>query len=129
MRNGKLYGGVIPPDVNVLRVRDMELGEVSELKIIALTNHPVGKYAALHNHPSHLMDTPWHEAEPSYDKPVRPKKKHEVNQTYPACLPGPPLSVKYTGLVKPAIKVWTEKITGYSCMVIFQTSNYTLTFI
>ena len=102
----------------------MELGEVSELKIIALTNHPVGKYAALHNHPSHLMDT--HETqstEQSYDKPVRPKKKHEVNQAYPACLPGPPLNVKYTGLVKPAIKVWTEKITGYSAMVIFQTSN------
>ena len=104
----------------------MELGEVSELKIIALTNHPVGKYAALHNHPSHLME-PAHGTEPpptsTYDKPVRPKKKHEVNQAYPACLPGPPLSVKYTGLVKPAIKVWTEKITGYSCMVIFQTST------
>ena len=43
LKNGKLYGSIIPPDVNSLRVRDVSLGEKIELQLIALTEHPVGK--------------------------------------------------------------------------------------
>ena len=43
LKNGKLYGSIIPPDVNSLRVRDVTLGEKIELQLIALTEHPVGK--------------------------------------------------------------------------------------
>lgn len=43
LRNGKLYGSIIPPDVNSLRIRDVSLGEKITLQLIALTEHPVGK--------------------------------------------------------------------------------------
>lgn len=43
LKNGKLYGSIIPPDVNSLRIRDVSLGEKLSLQLIALTEHPVGK--------------------------------------------------------------------------------------
>ena len=43
LRNGKLYGSIIPPEVNSLRIRDVSLGEKVTLQLIALTEHPVGK--------------------------------------------------------------------------------------
>jgi hypothetical protein len=43
LKNGKLYGSIIPPDVNSLRIRDVSLGEKLTLQLIALTEHPVGK--------------------------------------------------------------------------------------
>lgn len=43
LKNGKLYGSIIPPDVNSLQIRDVTLGEKIELQLIALTEHPVGK--------------------------------------------------------------------------------------
>lgn len=43
LKNGKLYGSIIPPDVNSLSIRDVILGEKIELQLIALTEHPVGK--------------------------------------------------------------------------------------
>jgi hypothetical protein len=52
------------------------------------------------------------------------KYASNIHPAYPGCLPGPALSVKFTGIVKPAAKLWTERITGYSAMVIFQTSKY-----
>ena len=105
VKNGKLYGDVISPDVTVYRITDLDLGEVVELRMIALTNHPVGKYAGV-----------------SATSNDDTKRKCELNYNYPSCRPGPPLVVKFTGLVKPAIKVWTEKVSGYTAMVVFQTS-------
>jgi len=43
LKNGKLYGSIIPPEVNSLRIRDISLGEKVSLQLIALTDHPVGK--------------------------------------------------------------------------------------
>lgn len=43
LKNGKLYGSIIPPEVNSLRIRDVSLGEKVCLQLIALTEHPVGK--------------------------------------------------------------------------------------
>ncbi|GFR62047.1 fibronectin, partial [Elysia marginata] len=43
LKNGKLYGSIIPADVNSLRIRDVTLGEKIDLQLIALTEHPVGK--------------------------------------------------------------------------------------
>ncbi len=50
------------------------------------------------------------------------KSMSNIHQYYPGCLPGAALSVKFTGLVKPVSKLWTERITGYSAMVIYETS-------
>lgn len=44
LKNGKLYGSIIPADVNNLRIRDIYLGEKVSLQLIALTEHPVGKF-------------------------------------------------------------------------------------
>jgi hypothetical protein len=43
LKNGRLYGSIIPPEVNSLRIRDVSLGEKVALQLIALTEHPVGK--------------------------------------------------------------------------------------
>ena len=43
LKNGQLYGSIIPPEVNSLRIRDISLGEKVSLQLIALTEHPVGK--------------------------------------------------------------------------------------
>ena len=43
MKNGKLYGSIIPADVHSLRVQNLSLGERVELQILALTEHPVGR--------------------------------------------------------------------------------------
>ena len=43
LKNGKLYGSIIPPEVSSLRVRDVTLGDKIELQLIALTEHPVGR--------------------------------------------------------------------------------------
>ena len=45
MKNGKLYGSIIPADVHSLRVQNLSLGERVELQILALTEHPVGRGA------------------------------------------------------------------------------------
>lgn len=43
MKNGKLYGSIIPPEVHTLRIRGLSLGEKIVLQILALTDHPVGR--------------------------------------------------------------------------------------
>ena len=130
IKNGKCYGNLIPSEVNTFRISDVDIGETITLQIICLTNHPVGKYTALHNHPDYTMDQPQreyisngNEDEPS-TKSNSQNKLTDINLSYPACKPGPPLSVKFTCLVKPAVRVWTERITGYTATLFFQTSKY-----
>ena len=43
MKDGKLYGSIMPPDVHSLRIKDVTLGDKVELQILALTDHPVGR--------------------------------------------------------------------------------------
>ena len=43
VKDGKLYGSVIPPDVNSLRLKGLTLGEKLDLQILALTDHAVGR--------------------------------------------------------------------------------------
>jgi hypothetical protein len=121
--------------MNSSRVSDLQLGETVTIQIIALTNHPVGKYSPIQQHPNYTMDYPQREEllnelntlpPASFDSNNRSlplKKASTFNRYYPACKPGPPLTVKYTGLVKPTVKVWTERVTGYSAMIVFQTSR------
>jgi hypothetical protein len=125
VKNGKCYGNIIPPEVNTYRISDIDIGETITLQIICLTNHPVGKYTALHNHPDYTMDYPQREFLSNTQDDLSQSKMNKVtdiNNLYPACKPGPALSVKYTNIVKPAIKVWTERITGYTATLFFQTS-------
>ena len=41
MKDGKLYGSIIPADVHSLRIKDVNLGETIKLQLLALTDHPV----------------------------------------------------------------------------------------
>lgn len=133
VKNGRLFGDIIPYDVNSLKLTDVEIGDTVNLQMISLTNHPVGKYTALHNHPNYTMDQPQREqlmnGPPSSSgvnesSSKSSKKSHQiVHPDYPACRVGPVLAIKYTGLVKPAVRVWTEKVTGYSALVFYQTSK------
>jgi hypothetical protein len=123
VRNGKCVGSILPPECNTHRINDLDLGELLNLQIISLTNHPVGKYSALHCHPDYTMDQPQREFICNGDETgLASKSMSNIHQYYPGCLPGAALSVKFTGLVKPVSKLWTERITGYSAMVIYETS-------
>jgi len=46
LKNGKLYGSIIPADVHSLRIKDVTLGDKVDLQILALTDHPVGRQEA-----------------------------------------------------------------------------------
>ena len=43
MKDNKLYGSIMPPDVHSLRIKDVTLGDHVQLQILALTDHPVGR--------------------------------------------------------------------------------------
>lgn len=43
LKDGKLYGSIIPPDVHSLRLKGLTLGEKVDLQILALTDHAVGR--------------------------------------------------------------------------------------
>ena len=49
LKNGFLYGSVIPPEVNSLRIRDVSLGERLSLQLIALTEHLFGGGSNFHS--------------------------------------------------------------------------------
>ena len=89
------------PDVNTYRFSDVELGETLSLQIISLTNHPVGKYSALQNHPDYTMDQPQREFITNGQNMQTSSKKSvsNVHPDYPGCLPGTALSVTFTGMI------------------------------
>ena len=43
MKDEKMYGSIMPPDVHSLRIKDCTLGDRIQLQILALTDHPVGR--------------------------------------------------------------------------------------
>lgn len=43
LKDGQIYGGVIPPDVNSFHISDVTLGDKVSLRLIALTDYPIGK--------------------------------------------------------------------------------------
>ncbi len=48
LKDGKLYGSIIPSDVHTLRIQGLSLGDSADLQILALTDHPVGRTAEPH---------------------------------------------------------------------------------
>ena len=141
VRDGHFCRDIIAPDVTSYRVDDITIGETVTLQLVSLTNHPVGKYSALYQHPDYTMDQPQREfisnnledADLTKDKRVKvmhrsllPKNKkfNKGENKCPACKPGPAFTFKYTGLVKPVSRIWTEKTNGFSTLLKFQTSIY-----
>ena len=43
LKNGSLYGSIIPLDVHSMRIKGLTLGETINLQLVALTDHPVGR--------------------------------------------------------------------------------------
>ena len=127
IKDGKCFGNIIPFDVNTYTITGVEVGETVNLQMISLTNHPIAKYTPLHDHPNYTMDQPQREDLLNGNSQLKFKPNRlrgaVIHNDYPACKPGPILCVQYTGLVKPAVRVWNEKVTGYSAMVFFQTSK------
>ena len=62
------------------------------------------------------------ETTPAMNGATVKRKSTDIHPTYPACVAGPELTINYTELVKPAVRVWTEKVTGFTALVAFQTS-------
>jgi hypothetical protein len=109
VKNGRLSGAIIPPDTTLFKLTSIEVGETVDLQLISLTDHPVGRFQ-----------------DPNCGQcygGVEADTRKIVHPEFPACNIGPVLTLKYTNLVKPAVKVWTEKVTGYSAMIAFKTSK------
>ncbi|XP_059161356.1 uncharacterized protein LOC131944640 isoform X2 [Physella acuta] len=115
LKNGKLYGSIIPPDVNSLRIRDVTLGEKIELQLIALTEHPVGK-----SDRKSEMDKDSGRGSSQQDE-----KTTDIfnGDHYSGCKPGPKLVVHYTGLVSAPVEVWCEKATGHSLLIVWKKTS------
>ncbi|RNA39090.1 hypothetical protein BpHYR1_016862 [Brachionus plicatilis] len=124
VKNGRCHGHIIPSDQSSFKVTDIELGETAEFQMISLTNHPVGKYTSIEKHPDYSMDQP--QRQELFNPTVNASAVHS---DYPACKISSILSVKYTNLVKPVVKIWTEKVTGFSAIVAFQTSKMNENFV
>ena len=110
MKNGKLYGSIIPADVHSLRIKGVTLGETIELQILALTDHPVGR-----------GDNQAGKADTAIEHNDTGKGPSEIflGDRYAACAPGPKLTLLYSGLVQPPSKVWCEQITGHSALIVW----------
>lgn len=106
VKDGGCYGEIISPNQLTTLVGDCEIGETIRLQMISLTNHPCGKYV------------------PYQDDAKLAREKFEKEEVYhldyPACKPGPMLTVQFTHLVKPAVKIWSENVTAHSAMIIYQ---------
>ncbi|CAH1782616.1 unnamed protein product [Owenia fusiformis] len=126
LKDNKLYGSTIPPDVLSLRIKDVSLGEKVTLQLVALTEHAVGKLEGTRvighheiRHTNASTDGDSGIGRSSYYE----KEEKEINQLlgekYSACVPGPRLTIHYTGLVMAPTKVWCETVTGHSAMVVW----------
>ncbi|XP_076447663.1 uncharacterized protein LOC143284653 isoform X3 [Babylonia areolata] len=144
LKNGKLYGSIIPSDVNSLRIRDVSLGEKLTLQLIALTEHPVGKGetrggndkdsgisgSTAHPDDRSAVTSPTGMGKDS-QKVVTFTRHVHINDTpnseldvfagerYSGCKPGPKLVVHYTGLVCPPAEVWCERANGHSALIVW----------
>ena len=78
--------------------------------MISLTNHPCGKYIPYQDDIMYAND--------HFEKDI------VFHPDYPACRPGPMISIKFIHLVKPAVKVWSENITSHAAMILYQIGNY-----
>ncbi|XP_064633270.1 uncharacterized protein LOC135491376 [Lineus longissimus] len=114
LKNGKLYGSTVPPDVQSLRIKDVELGEKVSLQLVALTEHPVGRHGQRDGMMSLDGDSGIDGSNPPDDK-AHP----EFGDKYAACKAGPKLTFRYTGLVQPPSRVWSEKVTGHSAIIVW----------
>jgi hypothetical protein len=123
IRNGALYGDVIGNETYAARITDVEIGDTVDLQIIALTNHPVSKFVELNDFPDYEIDPNEKNYDPAQSTSGKSNNKHNrtvLHPDFPSCRPGPILTVNYTGLVRRANKIWTEKVTGYTALVIFE---------
>ncbi|XP_041347758.1 uncharacterized protein LOC121367568 [Gigantopelta aegis] len=146
LKNGKVYGSIIPPDVNSLRISDVSLGEKLSLQLIALTEHPVGKDTrqSLDLEKDSGIDGV---SQPD-EKPVSASTSRISNKfitfdlngiltsdwptvtkdiftgdRYTGCKPGQPLVVHYTGLVQAPLEVWCEMVSGHSALIVWNTEH------
>ncbi|XP_077869443.1 uncharacterized protein LOC100370084, partial [Saccoglossus kowalevskii] len=142
VKDGKLYGSIIAPDVLSTTVSGVTLGDVATLQIVALTNHPVGKLehegsifsgsdsgidntsAIVQDEKGILLKPPSFPHQPAVIH-LKPQKGEELPlmEKFSACKPGPKLMVSYTGLVQPPSKVWSENLTGHSAIVAWTTDE------
>lgn len=117
VKNGRCHGYIMPSDQSSIKLTDMDIGETAEFQLISLTNHPVGKYTSIEKHCAM-------EQQQRQDLFNKRENGPFVRSDYPACNISSVLTVKYTNLVKPVVKIWTEKVTGFSAIVAFQTSKF-----
>ena len=105
VKDGALYGNIVPKSTLTTLVRDCVIGQTVRLQMISLTDHPCGKYIPYQNDILYAKD--------HYEKDI------VFHPDYPACLPGPMLVVHYIHLTLPAVKVWYINKTSYSLQINF----------
>ncbi|XP_033744669.1 uncharacterized protein LOC117330483 isoform X1 [Pecten maximus] len=138
MKNGHLYGGLIPPYINSWTISDTTLGESVTLQLIALTEHPIGKIeaeiaqrqrteqdkkmetaeltmsrSALIKYSKDLPTQGW----PKMPQSARDPFEEHMGDRYAGCRPGRKLKVVFSGLVQPPTDVRIHQVTGHSALI------------
>ncbi|XP_048739977.2 uncharacterized protein LOC125654190 isoform X5 [Ostrea edulis] len=139
LKNGKLYGHIMGPDVNAVDITGISLGDRVVLQLVALTNHPVGKLERALLELERDESSPRQQAQltgsdqkvftltegvktKGWTKTESTNKLEDLllGEKYAGCRPGPKLTVHYTGLVKAPDEVWLEQVTGHSALVVWK---------
>ncbi|XP_070557721.1 uncharacterized protein [Ptychodera flava] len=149
VKDGKLYGPILNPDVLRSTVTNISLGQVVTLQILALTDHPVGRRenddsficssdSGFENISTILHDDTGILSQRTIpDQPAiiclkcrdRSREGPPLMEKYSACRAGPKLTVNYTGLVQPPSKVWCERVTGHSALIAWSTDDCISSFV
>ncbi|CAD5112727.1 DgyrCDS1945 [Dimorphilus gyrociliatus] len=116
IKDDRFYGEIMPSDVYSMRIQEgIHLGDRITLQILALTDHPVGRET---------------DAAPSSQDAISSIPENDIGLLelyiggrYKACKLGPKLTIWYTGLVSPPIKVHAENVTGHSAVIAWKIST------
>lgn len=105
LKNGQTYGGMIPVDITDLQLRDVTLGERLTLQLIACKISQ--------------KVTTTEKDERHGDSENTEYLKKDI-KTYENCEAGTQLVIHFTDLPQPPSKVWCEKVTGHSALIVWK---------
>lgn len=106
LKNGEAYGTMLPADVTELQIHDVNLGDQLTLQIIALK--------ICQKVTSSEKDNEYRDSEEKMKTGTAGLEAYKNSEV------GAQLSVHFTDLAQPPSKVWCEKVTGHSALIVWK---------
>jgi hypothetical protein len=116
---------LLPPDATRTTVDNIKPGELLNLQIKALTNHPCGHYSSNQDHPNFNLEFALACSDALNNNPDEENlvSVSKLSNKYSACKPGPSLVIKYTGILIAPSDITVEKIAGHSAIITWKISK------